>query len=100
MEQEPSGDGRRAFWFTVGAFAWGAALVIAAALVPVYGSSTASPPFGTPHASASSTLVQVNGLRVLIPIAVPAVIAALVWVALHRKCSRGGRGGRVNGFVA
>jgi hypothetical protein len=97
MEQEASGNGRRAFSFTVGAFVWGVALIGAAFLVPVYGSSTASAPVGASHASPSVTLVQVNGLRVLIPVAAPAVIAALVWVALRLKCSRGGR---VSGFVA
>jgi uncharacterized membrane protein YhaH (DUF805 family) len=96
MEQLAGGNGRRAFWCTVGAFVWGAALVGAAFLVPVYGTSSSSG-FGTPLASAPSTLVGVNGLWVLIPIAVPVVIAALVWVALHRKCSHGGR---VSGFVA
>jgi hypothetical protein len=97
VEQDACRDDRRAFWFTVGAFVWGAALVGAAFVVPVYGSSTTSPAFGPPHASASSTLVQVNGLRILIPVAAPAVIAAVVWVALHRKCSHGGR---ASGFVA
>jgi hypothetical protein len=97
MEQEASGDGRRAFWFTFGAFVWAAALLGAAFLVPVYGSSAAYARGSTSHASASLTLVQVNGLRVLIPVGVPVVIAALVWVALHRKCSRGGR---ASGFVA
>jgi uncharacterized membrane protein YjgN (DUF898 family) len=98
MEQPARGNGRRAFWCTVAAFVWGAALVGVAFLVPVYGtSSSSSLTLGTPHASAPSTLVGVNGLWVVIPVAVPVVIAALVWVALHRKCSQGGR---VSGFVA
>jgi hypothetical protein len=96
MEHLAGGNGRRAFWCTVGAFVWSTALVGAAFLVPVYGTSSSSA-FGTPHASAPATLVGVNGLWVLIPVAVPIVIAALVWVALHRKCSRGGR---VSAFVA
>lgn len=37
--------------------------------------------------------MQVNGLRVLIPVALPAVVTALVWLALHRRCARGGRAG-------
>lgn len=37
----------------------------------------------------SMTLVQVNGLLVLIPVGVPLLISLLVWAALHRKCSRG-----------
>ena len=36
-------------------------------------------------------MVAVNGLGVLVPIGIPLLISALVWFALHRKCSRGGR---------
>ncbi len=93
----PPRRGRWAFGLTALAFAWGTALVAAAFLVPVYSSETASSPFGSTTASASLTLVQVNGLRVLIPVAVPAVVAAIVWFALHRKCSRGGR---ASGYLA
>jgi hypothetical protein len=63
----------------------------------MYSSETASSPSGASAAAASLTLVQVNGLRVLIPVAVPAFVAGLVWVALHRKCSRGGR---ASGYLA
>ena len=35
-------------------------------------------------------MIAVNGLGVLVPIGVPLLISALVWFALHRKCSRGG----------
>lgn len=95
MPQEQARRGRRAFWLTVSAFAWSAALVGAAFVLPAYGSSSASST-GT-NSSASLTLVQVNGLGVLIPIGVPLVIVALVWAALHRKCSRGGR---IPGYAA
>ncbi len=81
--------GRQAFWFTIAAFVWSAALVGVAFLLPAYGSSSTSST-GT-HSSGSLTLVQVNGLRVLIPVGVPLIIVVLVWAALHRKCSRGGR---------
>lgn len=81
--------GRQAFWFAVAAFIWSAALVGAAFWLPAYGSSSTSSTGA--HSSASLTLVQVNGLRVLIPVGVPLIVAVSVWVALHRKCSRGGR---------
>jgi hypothetical protein len=97
VEPQRLGRPRRAFGLTVLAFGWGIALVGAALLVPVYSSETASPPFGATTASTSLTLVQVNGLRVLIPVGVPALVAALVWIALHRKCSRGGR---ASGYLA
>lgn len=64
------------------ALGWGLALIGGALLVPVYGSE-----------SASATLVDENGAAVLIPVAVPALIAALVWVALWR-------GSRASGYVA
>jgi hypothetical protein len=35
-------------------------------------------------------LVAVNGLGVLVPVGIPLLISVLVWLALHRKCSRGG----------
>jgi hypothetical protein len=80
---------------TVAAFLWSAALVGAAFLLPLYGSSSTSSTGA--HSSSSLTLVQVNGLGVLIPVGVPLIIVALVWAALHRKCSRGGR---VAGYAA
>jgi len=89
MSERRSRQGRQAFWLTTAAFAWSAALLGAAFLLPVYGASGASST-GT-HWSGSLTLVAVNGLGVLVAVAVPVLISALVWVALHRKCSRGGR---------
>ena len=57
-------------------------LLVAALLVPVYG---------------SATLVDDNGPGVLLVVAVPAVISAAAWIALWRKCARGNR---VSGYVA
>jgi hypothetical protein len=94
VEQNSSIRGRWAFGLTLLAFGWGIALVVAAFVVPVYGSSTSS---GVSVASAASTLVQVNGLGVLVPMGLPGLIAAVVWFALHRKCSRGSR---PSGYVA
>ena len=48
-------------------------------------SSTVS---GVRRVAISTSLVGVNGLWVLIPVAVPAVLTGLAWIALHRKCSR------------
>jgi hypothetical protein len=46
----------------------------------------------------TSTLIGENGVGVLLPVALPAVIVGLVWLALHRKCSRGSsRSGHVAG---
>ncbi|HWE12277.1 MAG TPA: hypothetical protein VG365_02135 [Solirubrobacteraceae bacterium] len=68
--------------------AWSAALVGGAFVLPVYGSSGTSSP--SARWSGSSTLVAVNGLGVLVPVGIPLLISVLVWLALHRKCSRGG----------
>lgn len=95
MSQRDADRGRQAFWFTVAAFVWSAALVGAAFLLPVYVSSSTSS--AGAHSLTSLTLVHVNGLGVLVPVGVPLITVALVWVALHRKCSRGGR---VAGYVA
>jgi len=90
MGREPR-PGRRACYSTIAAFAWSALLVAGAFTVPIYSGaqSTASGNGPIQSVATSSTLVAVNGQWVLIPIAVPVVITLLVWIALHRKCSRG-----------
>jgi hypothetical protein len=95
VSQTEARAGRQAYRLTVAAFVWSAALVGAAFVLPLYGSSSTSSTEA--HSSASLTLVQVNGPRVLIVMGLPLVIVALVWAALHRKCSRGGR---LPGYVA
>ncbi|MDQ6776291.1 MAG: hypothetical protein M3071_08765 [Actinomycetota bacterium] len=89
--------GRWAFGLTALAFVWAIGLIAAALVVPVYSSETVSAPGGASPASASATLVGVNGMHVLIPVAVPAVVAAIVAAALHRKCTHGGR---ASGYLA
>ena len=96
MVQPSLRRGGWAFWLTVWAFGWCIALLVAAFVLPMYGTS-ASAPSGASVPSASSTLVQVNGPGVLVPVGLPALITAVVWLALHRKCSRGGR---LSGCVA
>ena len=76
MASAPRSPGRSAFLMTVAAFVWSVGLVVAALLLPAYG---------------SATLVEENGTRVFLPVAAPAVISIVVWLALWRKCSRGGR---------
>jgi hypothetical protein len=88
MEQRPSTRGRWAFGLTVSAFGWDVALLVAAVVLPAYSASNSSAPPGATVDSASSTLVQANGLGVLVPVGLPALIAAVIWFALHRKCSR------------
>jgi hypothetical protein len=91
------GRGAWAFGLTVAGFGWSLALVGAAFVVPVYSgggsSATSNGTTTTVHTftSSSSTLVEENGLRVLIPLAIPVALAALVWFALHRRCSRSSR---------
>jgi hypothetical protein len=77
-----SAPGRQAFVLTVLAFVWSAGLFAAALFAPAYG---------------STTLVQENGSGVLLVVAFPAVISAAVWLALWRRCTRGGA---VSGVVA
>jgi hypothetical protein len=91
MEQQSSSSrrGRWAFGLTVAAFAWGSALFVAAFVVPIYSSNSSAT--GASVSSSPSTLVAVNGLWVLGPVAIPALLAGIVGLALHRKCSRGNR---------
>jgi hypothetical protein len=78
----PPTPGHQAFALTVIAFLWSIGLLVAALVAPVYG---------------SATLVDDNGARVLLVVAVPAVITAAAWIALWRRCTRGNR---VSGYVA
>jgi hypothetical protein len=88
MSEPGSRRGRQAFWLTIAGMAWSAALLAAACVLPVYGSSGSSST-GLSW-SGSSTLVAVNGIGVLVPVGIPLLISASVWFALHRKCSCGG----------
>jgi len=80
--------GRIALGLTTAGFLLAAALIPAGFLVPVYGGVSEDASGAT--ATFSSTLVEENGLSVVLVLALPAVVALLVWFALHRKCSRGG----------
>ena len=83
-----------ALGLTATAFAWALALVAAAFFVPVYEGQAAG---SDSSSSTSATLIGENGLGVLVPVALPALVTALVWVALHHKRSHGSRNG---GYVA
>lgn len=95
MPDRTTRQGIHAFWLTVAALVWSAALVASAFLLPFYGSSEASSA-GT-HSSRSLTLVAVNGPGVLIPAGIPLLISAIVWMVLHRRCTHGGS---IAGYVA
>jgi hypothetical protein len=87
-------SGRVAFGATVGAFLWSGALVAAALGLATSTGATAD---GTGTiVTTRMTLVDVNGPWVLVPVGVPLVLTVVAWVALHGKCSGGGRAfGRV-----
>jgi hypothetical protein len=69
---------------------WGAGLLAATALVPVYASVGASSSGAASHGSAS--LVGVNGWRVLLVVGVPLLATAMVGGALWRRGPRKGAG--------
>lgn len=62
------------------AIAWSLALILAAFVAPAYHGERSSSTGATIHTSA--TLVHVNGTWVLIPVAVPALLALVVLAAL------------------
>lgn len=76
-------------WIIV-ALAWGALLLVAAMVVPVY--STQSSAGSGPLTTGSATLVQVNGWRVLLVCAVPLACALLVGTVLWRRAGKRGAG--------
>jgi hypothetical protein len=67
---------------TVLAFIWSLGLLVAALVVPVYG---------------TATLVGENGEHVLLVAGAPVALCIVVWFALWRRCSRGGL---ISGYVA
>ena len=78
--------GRWALALSLLAVAWGVALVAAAFVVPAY--------------SDGSTLAEENTAWIAIPVAVPALLAALAFLGLHRRCKHGSRHGTAGAWVA
>jgi hypothetical protein len=72
------------------ALVWAAGLVIAAALVPAYQSSSVSSP-GT-VTGGSATMVAVNGWGALLVAGAPLAAALVIWYALWRRRGRHGAG--------
>lgn len=82
---------RRGEWVALAvALIWSAALLLGAALAPVYKSTTESSSATVTHGSA--TLVEENGPGVLLIIAVPLLVTLTVGNALWRRRARGGAG--------
>jgi hypothetical protein len=81
-----TGRARWALGLSLFAVAWGLALVAAAFLAPSY--------------SDGSTLAQENGAWVAIPTAVPAFLATVALVALHRRCTNGSRRATTTAWAA
>jgi hypothetical protein len=68
---------------------WSLGLVVAALVLPTYdGQTTTSSQSVT---LTTATLVQVNGIRALVVVAIPVLVVALVGVALYRRWVAGAR---------
>jgi len=76
-------DPRRSLRLATAALLWSLVLIPAAFYAPVYHGERSSSTGATIHTS--STLVAVNGTWVLIPVAVPALLALIVSLALTRR---------------
>lgn len=91
--QSPLGRGTRVA--LVVAFGWGVALLVAAAAVPTYSStSSTSSVSGTGSVThtfthSSTTLVDQEGPSVLVPVAIPLVAAGAVACILRRRRAQG-----------
>ena len=86
--------GRRAFVLTVVAVGWAAALFPVAFFAPLYGGESVSrgasgSNSGVKVMSTTSTLVEQNGLWVVVLVSLPVLAAVLAWFGLHLRCSRG-----------
>jgi hypothetical protein len=89
VNEDAHRQGRWAFGLTVMAAVWSVAILIGAFLWPAYAVESVGP--GGHAVSSTQTLVQVNGLWVLVPVLIPASLTVIVWFLLHRRCSQGGR---------
>ena len=87
----------RSHWLLLPAALWSVGLVVAALLVPVYDTGASQP--GRSASSVSTTLVQMNGMRVLIPVGVPLAVVGLVAAALRHRRSRGKQGAGVPAWI-
>ena len=87
----------RSHWLLLPAALWSVGLVVAALLVPVYDTGASQP--GRSASSVSTTLVQMNGMSVLIPVGVPLAVVGLVAAALGHRRSRGKQGAGVLAWI-
>jgi hypothetical protein len=71
----------------------------ASALSVVLAGVLVSAAFWAPMYNDGSTLVDVNGTEVLIPVAVPLAITLIAFAGLWAKCSRGSNAGYVAAIV-
>src|SRR3954452_3943043 len=65
------------------ALVWSAGLVLAALVIPAYNGQTTTSSQGVTLTTA--TLVQVNGVKAVVIVAVPLVVSLVVIFALHRR---------------
>jgi hypothetical protein len=80
---------RRGEWVALAvALIWSAGLIVAAAVAPAYQSATETSSGTVTHGPA--TLVDENGLAILLPVGVPLLVTVIVGYALwRREASRG-----------
>ena len=79
--------GFTAFALSTGAVVWSALLIVGAFTVGVYRGERMT--IDGVETSFSSTLVEVNGTSVLIPVSIPLLLTCIVFLALWRTCTTG-----------
>ena len=88
---------RLALRMTVAASVWSLGLLLGALLLPAFNDQTVSSSSGLSLRTA--TFVQVNGLWVLIPVALPIVVSVVVAVAIRQKRLTGPRWADLLGWL-
>jgi hypothetical protein len=91
-------SGRSAAALATVAAAWSLVLIPLAFVVPAYEGESVSSGGAVVHTHA--TLVAVNGIWVVGLLCVPAALSLVAWLALRRRCSRGGRRATVVAWAA
>jgi hypothetical protein len=93
--------GLTAFALTFGALLLSVLLIVWALIYPAYTAVTTAGAAGSVGTTVThSTLIDENGVGVLIPVSMPLFLCAIAWLGMHARCARGSHRGRTLAVAA